>query len=547
MKIWQYGDSGRIRREYKYNEKYFLESKSDPEIGTNHYTYDLVGNLKSSQVEEFRTTTNEYDDLDRLTFVDYPGSTLDTDFSYDDNGNLTGLIAGESSWSYQYDNNNNLTDEILTINSDISRSYAFHYDYNTLDFLAGITYPNSLYIDYAPNNLGRPTKVGSYAENVSYYPSGQIESFTYGNGKVAQFTLNQRLFPETVSVDGLVDLTYSYDDTGNVTSIIDAINSSQNVLMDQAGSYDGINRLRQVSGPWGTLDYSYNTFGDIQTRSLDGTSSNYFYRNAKLKQLRNNAELKFMDFDPLGNVTRKSQYDLNSSGYVSEHDTKSYRYDHASRLVAAITGGSTKNYFYDGNGHRYLERIKGSYQNSFSVYTQTGTLLFEEEFAECSTKSYIRLGDLLVAQSVDQEMDSELDTDADSISDCLETRLGLAPNDPQDATLDSDGDGLTNLEEVAQGTLLFSVDTDGDGVSDGDEVALQETDPLLADTDDDGINDSDETAAGSNLLLYDSDHDGVNDGDEQAFGLNALDPDDGRLDLDEDGYSNRQKASPAPT
>ncbi|WP_019795503.1 ArdC-like ssDNA-binding domain-containing protein [Streptococcus sobrinus] len=46
-------------------------------------------------------------------------------------------------------------------------------------------------------------------------------------------------------------------------------------------------------------------------------------------------------------------------------------------------------------------------------------------------------------------------------------------------TKDSDGDGLTDEEELARGTNPYSADTDGDGISDGQEVA-QGTDPLDA-------------------------------------------------------------------
>ncbi len=44
---------------------------------------------------------------------------------------------------------------------------------------------------------------------------------------------------------------------------------------------------------------------------------------------------------------------------------------------------------------------------------------------------------------------------------------------------DSDGDGLTDLDELQRGTNPYSVDTDGDGVSDFDEVALGRN-PLVA-------------------------------------------------------------------
>ena len=40
-----------------------------------------------------------------------------------------------------------------------------------------------------------------------------------------------------------------------------------------------------------------------------------------------------------------------------------------------------------------------------------------------------------------------VDTDGDGMGDNFESRFGLNPNDPGDAGLDNDGDGLTNLEE----------------------------------------------------------------------------------------------------
>ena len=45
-------------------------------------------------------------------------------------------------------------------------------------------------------------------------------------------------------------------------------------------------------------------------------------------------------------------------------------------------------------------------------------------------------------------------------------------------TLDTDGDGLTDLEEGLIGTDPNNPDTDGDGIEDGDEVNVYGTDPL---------------------------------------------------------------------
>src|SRR5205823_14967458 len=51
---------------------------------------------------------------------------------------------------------------------------------------------------------------------------------------------------------------------------------------------------------------------------------------------------------------------------------------------------------------------------------------------------------------------------------------------PVSTTLDSDGDGLTDDQEVDLGTDPLSADTDGDGIPDGREVSLG-LDPLIPD------------------------------------------------------------------
>ena len=70
------------------------------------------------------------------------------------------------------------------------------------------------------------------------------------------------------------------------------------------------------------------------------------------------------------------------------------------------------------------------------------------------------------------------DNDLDGMPNWFENRYaGLDRENPADAALDFDGDGLTNLEEYQNGTDPHNPDTDGDGVSDGEEVHVRHTDP----------------------------------------------------------------------
>ena len=79
---------------------------------------------------------------------------------------------------------------------------------------------------------------------------------------------------------------------------------------------------------------------------------------------------------------------------------------------------------------------------------------------------------------------------------------------------DSDGDGLSNADEVRLGSTLTNPDSDGDGLSDGFEVTTSHTNLNKADTDNDGLNDGLESQFGLAANQPDTDGDGLLDGEE---------------------------------
>ena len=74
----------------------------------------------------------------------------------------------------------------------------------------------------------------------------------------------------------------------------------------------------------------------------------------------------------------------------------------------------------------------------------------------------------------------------------------IEPPDPVSRpVVDTDGDGLTDAEEMAIGIDPEIVDTDGDGLTDGEEVLVQGTDPAASDSDKDGVDDGTEIDEGT--------------------------------------------------
>jgi len=101
--------------------------------------------------------------------------------------------------------------------------------------------------------------------------------------------------------------------------------------------------------------------------------------------------------------------------------------------------------------------------------------------------------------------------------------------DTTDAALDSDGDGLTDIDETAAGTNPFDADSDDDGVPDGSEPKWNE------DTDGDGL---------INALDPDSDDDGLYDGTELGLGCDGKDTDKSKKHCRADADAGKTKTDP---
>ncbi len=132
-------------------------------------------------------------------------------------------------------------------------------------------------------------------------------------------------------------------------------------------------------------------------------------------------------------------------------------------------------------------------------------------------KTIISANEAAVIESVTPAVDTTIprtsttpDRDSDStvvttptttiIPETMPTETLPPPTDkvPPTTPVDSDGDGLSDVDEAAIGTSPRKPDSDNDGLFDREEVEVYETDPLVADTDGDGFIDGEEVSNGYN-------------------------------------------------
>lgn len=125
-------------------------------------------------------------------------------------------------------------------------------------------------------------------------------------------------------------------------------------------------------------------------------------------------------------------------------------------------------------------------------YTENG---FDTKFLDSDEDGLSDIYELKIGTDINSS-----DTDNDGLSDFRE--YVFTQTDPliydsvtkgiPDSDIDSDEDGLSNIDEFTRGTSPCNSDSDNDGLSDYDEIYIYNTDPLNSDSDGDGINDNSE-------------------------------------------------------
>ena len=383
-RIWNYADG-----------THRLGSDVQPESGTTNYQYDPVGNLTQKTDALDRIIVYGYDGNNRLTSIDAPGTADDvTLIQYDPFDNRKRVTTPLVDSEFFYDDASRLIRRKDTISG---RVFETKYEYDGLDILTTIDYPGGRRVSYAVDaTAGRVVGVSgqgglNYATDITYHPSGAISGLKFGNsapGNVVQEsrTFDDRQRPLNLTsgpASGSLNLTYGYDNVGNVTGITDVRGGG----FSSGFTYDPLDRLRFVTG-FGAREYRYDELGNRTKKIVGGSEITYAYTlgNQRLTGITGSPETATLTYNAVGNL---------------ENDgVGSYLYSPFNLMASSTVNSVTTSYGYDGDNQR--KRKQGPDGVRYYIHGPGGQLLAEYRETPSGpelVREYVYLGSKLIASS----------------------------------------------------------------------------------------------------------------------------------------------------
>ena len=157
-----------------------------------------------------------------------------------------------------------------------------------------MTYPSGRVVSYDYDNADRVTHVAQsgqvWATSFGYHATGAIAAYTSGNGQTTAITYDNRQRPDQLT-SGPLSLNYDYDQVGNVQAIDDG-----RPAFSQSFDYDNLDRLTAVTG-FGAATFGYDARGN--RRSRNGVTYSY---DGGTDRLTSDGAQSF-GYDGVGNAT----------------------------------------------------------------------------------------------------------------------------------------------------------------------------------------------------------------------------------------------------
>ena len=332
-----------------------------PDAGITRWTYDAAGNMIASatnlQLNRGEQTTYEYN-YTRPVHIHYPQYPQnDVYYTYDSVGRLAMVqdVTGTERMEYDAMGNVSLSERTIAIPTELTAyRFATHFSYDAFGRMQQITYPDGEVVNYHYSNGLLHYVDGSasapYIQSIDYDEYDAPIYIQYGNGltsdiaydDVRRWTVARSLRDE--NNDYLQDISYHYDNVGNITQI-----------EQDAPPYDNMGGEYMVT-------YTY----DDQYRLIDAAQRNSFVGNYDYT----------MAYSPSGVVDTKYSPETGTDitfGYTQGYNNSAF-YSHQPQMAYSSTEEDIMMFRWDWNGQ--LTHIGRPYTEQFRrhVWNEAGQL-----------------------------------------------------------------------------------------------------------------------------------------------------------------------------
>ncbi|HEX7339335.1 MAG TPA: RHS repeat-associated core domain-containing protein, partial [Rhodanobacteraceae bacterium] len=370
-----------------------------------------------------------YDALHRLLSIHYPSdASEDVHYAYDQPasqsgcagsyaiGHLSRMTDPSGNTTYCYDARGKVVAEQRNISGI---TYALAYAWTPAERLASLTYPSGVTVAYQRDADGQATTITeqgphdaapvTVVSHVARLPFGPASRIAFGaDGKLAQTRTYDTNYRGT-AVQGLgLNLRVQRDAIGNIVALRTHRHQYQ---PDERYGYDTLQRLTDVTGPWGFLEqhYAYNTTGDRTSKATpDDGLVRYDYQpgSHRLAAINRGLGWSWGGWNPFCRwnqhyCQRSGEVLTDANGNITQmpHDgaTLSLAYGANNRLTQVATShGESATYLYNGLGQRVESVTMNPDQSRDFIYDGT-QLLAERTAGSDDARAYIWLGHTLIA------------------------------------------------------------------------------------------------------------------------------------------------------